>query len=312
MSLAAQQHQRDFVIDGRLHAEAAADVAADDADLAVGHFQDELRQLGLEHIGPLQGRVDRVAALDRLEQADAAARLHGRGGDAIDDEFVLDHMRGAGEGGVGRFLVALDLDEADIVRAIVPNERHAGLGRVAGRDDGRQRLVIDLDQFGRVDRLVISLGDDEGDIVADHPHPVLGQSRIARPVAGHAVAALQSAGHRQVAEARGLVIGGGEDREHAGRGFGLRGVDRADARMGVRRAQHVAERHAGKHHVGDIAAAALDQPRILEPRYRLADREFTHRSPRSTPILSWICPAGGRASMRETGLTSTLGAFNRP
>ena len=122
---------------------------------------------------------------------------------------------------------------------------------------GRQRLVIDLDQFGGVDRLVISLGDDEGDIVADHAHPVLDQRRIARPVAGHTVAALEPAGHRQIAETRGFVVGAGENREHAGRGFGLRGVDLADAGMRVRRAQHIAEDHAGKRHVGDIAAAGL-------------------------------------------------------
>ena len=69
--LGAKQHQRHFVIDRRLHAEAAADIAADHADLVVGDFQDVLRQLGLEHIGPLQCGVDRVAALGRLVEADA-------------------------------------------------------------------------------------------------------------------------------------------------------------------------------------------------------------------------------------------------
>ena len=188
-------------------------------------------------------------------------------------------MRGARERRVGRLLVAFDLDETDIVRAIVPHQRHSGIERIAGRDRGRQRLVIDLDQFGRVDRLEISLGDDEGDIVADHPHFVLDQRRIARPVAGNIVAALQAAGHRQIAEARGLVVGAGEHPEHAGRGFGLRGVDRADTGMRVRRAQHITEGHSGKRHVGDIAALALDQPRILEAGNGLADRVFTHRNP---------------------------------
>ncbi len=277
--LGAKQHQGDLVIDRRLHAEAAADVAAHHADLVVGDFQHELRQLGLEHIGPLQRGVDGVAALGRLVEADGAARLHGRRGDAVDDELVLDHMRGARKRRVGRLLVTLDLDEADIVRAILPNQRHAGIDRVAGRDHGRQRLVIDLDQFGGVDRLEIGLGDDEGDIVADHPHPVLDQRRIARPVAGNIVAALQAAGHRQITKARRLVVGAGEHREHARRGFGFRRVDFADAGMGMRRAQHEAVRHAGKRHVGDIAAMAFDQPRILEAGNGLADRVFTHRSP---------------------------------
>ena len=46
--------------------------------------------------------------------------------------------------------------------------------------DGGQRLVIDLDQLGGVERLVQRLGDDEGDVVADPAHAVLHQRRIAR------------------------------------------------------------------------------------------------------------------------------------
>jgi hypothetical protein len=51
--------------------------------------------------------------------------------------------------------------------------------------------------------------------------------------------------------------------------------------MGVGRAQHIAECHAREHHVTDIAAAALEQARILEARHTLTDREFTHFNPRS-------------------------------
>ena len=49
--------------------------------------------------------------------------------------------------------------------------------------------------------------------------------------------------------------------------------------MGMRGAQHRAECHARQHHVVDIAAAAAQQPRILEPRHRLTNREFAHRTP---------------------------------
>ncbi len=38
----------------------------------------------------------------------------------------------------------------------------------------------------------------------------------------------------------------------------------------------MAERHARQHHVVDITPAAAQQPRILEPRHRLAQRKFTH------------------------------------
>jgi len=49
--------------------------------------------------------------------------------------------------------------------------------------------------------------------------------------------------------------------------------------MGMRRAQHIAEGHSGKHHVGDIAAMAFDQPRVFEARDGLANSEFTHHMP---------------------------------
>ena len=38
----------------------------------------------------------------------------------------------------------------------------------------------------------------------------------------------------------------------------------------------MSERHARQHDVVDIAAAAAQQPRILETRHRLPQREFAH------------------------------------
>ncbi len=40
------------------------------------------------------------------------------------------------------------------------------------------------------------------------------------------------------------------------------------------------EHHARQHHVVDIAAAAAQQARILETRYRLTQRELAHQCPR--------------------------------
>ena len=73
----------------------------------------------------LHRRVDDVAVLRRQIDADRAARLHRGRGDAIDDETVLDDVRGLGEGGVGRGLVAEQFDETDIVGAAVPDFRGA-------------------------------------------------------------------------------------------------------------------------------------------------------------------------------------------
>src|SRR4051794_19626642 len=51
-------------------------------------------------------------------------------------------------------------------------------------------------------------------------------------------------------------IGGGHHRLDAGQRDRLRGVDRADARMGVRRAQDAAHQHAGHREVGSIERAS--------------------------------------------------------
>ena len=47
-------------------------------------------------------------------------------------------------------------------------------------DDGRQRLVVDLDELGRVLGEVAVVGDDQRDRVADEAHLVLGQRRTRR------------------------------------------------------------------------------------------------------------------------------------
>ena len=244
---------------------------------------------------PLQGGVGGVAAVGRVVVADAAARLHGGGGDPVDHEAVLDHVVGLGEGGVGRGLVAEQLHEADIVGAIVPHPRRALGGRLRGRGNRRQRLVVDLDQLGGVERLVGGLRHHEGDVVADPAHLVLGQRRVGR-LEHAAVAQLEPARDRQVAPAGGLPVGAGEHRQHAGRRLGLGRVDRADACVGVRRTQHVAERHAGQRHVADVAAAALEQPRVLETGHALTDREFTH------------CILGADRTCAGEGLSQTCGA----
>ncbi len=256
-----------------------------------------LHQLGEVDAGrvrPLDGGVERVALVGGVVVADRAARLHGRGGDAVDDELLLDDVVGLGEGGVGRRLVADQFDEADVVGRVVPHLDGARLGRVFGRGDRRQRLEVDGDQFGGVERLRHRLGDDEGDVIADPAHAVLGEDRIARLDHRRAVAALQAARDRQIAPAGRLDVGGGQHRQHAGRLFRGAHVERLDLRVRVLRAQHDAVRHAGQLDVVDIAAAALQQPRILEPRHALSDGEFTHWPCLLELSFSFTGPVRGR------------------
>ncbi len=194
-------------------------------------------------------------------------------------KLMLDDLVGLGEGRVGLGLVAFEMHEADVVRAIVPHQRRARLDRFLGGDDRRQRLVVDLDQLGRVHRLMRGLGDDEGDVVADPADAVARQRAVARLIERRAVAALRPGRHRQIAEAGIVPVLAGEHRQHAGRGLGLGHVDALDLRMRMRRAQHVARHRARKHHVADVVALAPDQPRVFEPRDRLTYCPLAHCTP---------------------------------
>ena len=67
-----------------------------------------------------------------------------------------------------------------LVCALGPHRWLAGLKRLPGVDDGRQRLVIDRDPLGRVARGGQGLGDDHRHGVADMAHPVQGDRRPGR------------------------------------------------------------------------------------------------------------------------------------
>src|SRR5665647_3635639 len=120
------------------------------------------------------------------------------------------------------------------------------------------------------------VGDCVAFIVADPADITVGQHRIARRMHRRAAAALETGIAGQIANARGLDVGGGEHREHARRCLGGLRVDRSDLGVGVRRAQHDAKRHAWINYVVDEIALALHQLRIFEARYALTDCEFTH------------------------------------
>jgi hypothetical protein len=93
-----------------------------------------------------------------------------------------------GECGVRRRLVA-DLPVEDVVVGlaldVIANDRRIGIEGPSSVDDGRQRLVFDVDQLQRVPRRVAVVCDDEGDLLSmeahlvggEHGHHVMGKRR---------------------------------------------------------------------------------------------------------------------------------------
>jgi hypothetical protein len=154
--------------------------------------------------------------------------------------------------------------------------------RLARRDRGRridhggQRFVIDGDPLGRVARRRQALGHHEGHRVADEADPVVRQRRPWRRHHRAAVAARIRHLAGQTAEPLGSQLRPGQHREHAGGGARRGRVDGPDARMGMRRAQHVAVGLPVEVDVVGIAAGAGDEAAVFLAPHRPAHAELAH------------------------------------
>ncbi len=285
-----------------LHAEAAADLAGDDAQLGFRDVEDAARHVGAGAVRALGADIKREAAEPVVPLADAAARLHRGGGDAVEDELEAADVMGAGEGRLDGALVAEREEEALVVGAFRPELRGAGRERFFGRGDGGQRLVLDLDQLRRVLREIHTLGDDKGDGVADQHRAVLRQRRARWHEHRRAVAASARNDRAGGAEFLGRPVFAGQHREHARHLLRGTDVDGADARMRMGRAQHKGVGEARQYEVVGVAAATGQQPRIFGARHRLAQREF-HRNP---PIPSCL-PGNSTSAGSALSTHSRLG-----
>ena len=118
-------------------------------------------------------------------------------------------------------------------------------------------------------------GDDESNPVADRAHLVSFENGAQRAVS---LRAAHVFGHRrrEAAEFVGDHIGAGENGEHAGRRFGLSGVDALDAGVCMRRHDHGAVALLRQVEVVDVTAAAGDEAGILDPGHGLTDAELVH------------------------------------
>ena len=194
------------------------------------------------------GRVperERVVAGQPARQA--AARLHRRMRLAALMNARLDHP-------VGELQRRLDVTvgEDSAVRAIrrdrLVDPRQAGILGVLGIDDGRETLILDVDQRARVLDLIAVRADDAGDSIADETDLVRRQRRHL---------------HRQQAldrrrdperRRRARQILAGERRNDARRPKRGGDVDAANPRMGVRTAHEGCVEQARRGQVADVAA----------------------------------------------------------
>jgi hypothetical protein len=151
---------------------------------------------------------------------------------------------------------------------VVADQRRVGVERLAGVDDCGQRVILDVDQLERVVRRVLVGRNDKGDLLAleadlvsrEHGLRVVGDGRHPR-------------------EPERLEVLGGDDRGDVGVRECPRGVDRDDARMRVRAAEHRAVDHPRKPDVVEVGALPADEARVLLPLQPAeADRALGRRA----------------------------------
>ena len=190
-----------FRIGAGLQAESAADIVGEHAQPLLGDLHDERDRIAHRRRA-LRADTQRVAVGCRVVARGGAARLH-RGdrhplvgyGDA-GDEF------GGGKDFVDAPRISLGIRrearpvDGEIAGSFRPDLRRARSERRPGVDHGRQRLVLDRDQFGGVLGGGSGLGDDHRDRLADMHHPLGGERRAGAAVISRLAAA---AGERRVA-----------------------------------------------------------------------------------------------------------------
>ena len=138
-----------------------------------------------------------------------------------------------------------------------------GFGRRRRVDHGRQHAVVDLDLLGRVPRLRVGVGDDDGDVIADIAHLALREHRMGAGLHRRAVLGMDLPAADEAADLVRGDVGAGEHRHHAGRAVRRGGVDLVDRRVRVRRAQEIGVGLAGTVDVVDVVALAGDEADIF-------------------------------------------------
>ena len=135
----------------------------------------------------------------------------------------------------------------EVVRVPVRHARRVGLQRLLDVEHRGQLLEVELDPVDRLQRGLLGLGHDRGDLLAAIAHPLLGQDlllvRLDPDQAEDRVDVLRDVLRRQRAHEAGHLLGLGE-------------VDPADPRVHERVADHLQVQHAGVADVVDVLGRA--------------------------------------------------------
>ena len=264
-----QQHQQVLGIELAANPEPAPDMALEQVD-ALRREPQHPHQGLLVAVRDLGRAVELQPVARGVVDPDRAARLHRDAGMPPGPEVEGDHLMGLREPRPG---IAEGMGEQRRLGAETGRELAGLLVRPGNR---RQRVVVDLDQLGRVLGEIGGPGEHGGHRLPDIARAVLRQHVLAIGLEGLDLAVGTEVDGRDVGD-----VGAGPHRmnpRHRQRG---RGIDGPDLRVGVRRADDPHVELAGEVDVAGEAPPPGDQRRILDPRERPAEQAFVvaHRGP---------------------------------
>ena len=176
-----------------------------------------------------------------------AARFHRVRNQAIVFDVQFRDLVCLGKRRIDRRFIAQRPHIANIVRRDIVYRGFAGR-RAAGIDHRRQHVVINLDQFGRILGLRVSVRDYQRHLVTDKPNPADRQHRMRRLLHRLAVHVGNQPAARQAAHFSVDVLAG-KNSHHAGGGTRFGMVNGFDHGMRVRRAQKIRVALIGKIYV---------------------------------------------------------------
>ncbi len=226
------------------------------------------------------GRRPQRDVATRLEARDDAARLDRvRDQRRLDVAVLHDHVRAFVE------IARVQLPHVgDVGAEILVNERCALLGGRLDVDDHPERLVLDVDELGRVDGVCARVCEHDRDAVTlivhfrDGEREVLGVLHVLRHRPG--------ARHRRLPVV--TQIGAGEDGDDPRRRFCCGGIDRRDPRVRVGAADDDHHDRARNVEVVDVRPPAAEQRVVLLALERGADAPRLRGAHDGAPATSTI------------------------
>jgi hypothetical protein len=202
-----------------------------------------------------------------------------------------DHVGGPGQ----CVAVGAALATRDVPGHVVELQGSVGLDRGLHVDHHAERVVVDVDELGRVHRLRLGLGDHDRDGLTDEPDLADGQGRARTQLVG---------GKEREARLEVQVVGG-EHRDDTGGFLRLGHVDVCDGGVREGGADERGEEHAVGPHVVDVGAATAHEVRVLDESYGISEQRSDHGSERMPPlVVSVAVPERDTASRRPRSVAA--------